>query len=109
MNRREWKARPVGEPQPGYFLMRLVRRGPQVPAQIRLSGGLWSAVVNGEEFGSASDPASAPRVFTIWHSGEEITEAEYERRLGISRQASPDDPISKPRKPIDLTSLPSLF
>ena len=109
MDRREWKSRPVGEPQPGYFLMKLSRGGPQVPAQIRKIDGLWSAVINGEAFPPASDPAAAPRVFTIWHSAEEITEAEYRRRLAESKQAPPDHPLANPREAISTKTRVSLF
>ena len=109
MNKRDWDARAVAEPQPGYFLVRLVRKGPRVPAQIRHVDGQWNAVINGASFPAAADPAAAPRVFFIWHSGEEIAEAEYRKSLARSRAASPDDPLSNPGKPIDLTTRPPLF
>ena len=109
MNKRDWKARSVADPEPGFFLVRLVRKGPVVPARIRHADGMWSALINGEAFGAASDPAAAARVFFIWHSGEEITEAEYQRRLIESRDAPPDHPLANPDRPIDLTSMPPLF
>jgi hypothetical protein len=109
MDRRDWKSRNVAEPQPGYFLTRLVRKGPLVPAQIRHVNGLWSAVINGQSYSSAADPAAAPRVFSIWHSSEEITAAEYAKRLSQSLNAKPGDPLSEPDKPIDLVDRPPLF
>jgi hypothetical protein len=109
MNRRDWKSRSVAEPEAGFFLMRLVRNGPFVPARIRHIDRMWSAVINGEAFPASSDPANAPRVFSIWHSAEQITEAEYRKRLLQSRDAPPDDPLANPDRPIDLTILPPLF
>lgn len=111
-DRREWKARAVAEPQPGFFLIRLVRKGPQVPARICHENGVWWAIVDSQTFPSASDPAAAPRVFPIWHGGEEITEAEYQHRLALKRWAQahqPDHPAANPGRPIDLTTQRSIF
>lgn len=105
MSKRDWKARQVGEPEPGFFRMRLVRKGPIVPARIYHQRGVWWAVIDGQEYQAASDPAAAPRVFQIWHSGEEITEAEYLAELAKRQQPGALDR----GKAIDLTKLPPIF
>lgn len=103
--KRSWKARQVGEPEPGYFLIRLVRKGPQVPARITHRDGIWQAIINGEPQREGTDPAMAQDVFRIWHGGEAITEAEYLRAMHKARQPS----ALPPREPIDLTKRAPLF
>jgi hypothetical protein len=105
-------ARAVGQPEPGYFAIRLVRRGPRVPARICFDGVTWHAEVNGERFAGATDPAAAPRVFSIWHGGDFITEREYRHMLDMAawaRRHAPDHPAAKPNRPIDLTNAKSIF
>ena len=112
-------ARDVGKPEPGYFLMRLVRGGPQVPARIcRIlpstdhPEGLWWAEVNGETYASHADPSSAPMVFRIWHGAEFSTAEEYQYRLKLKRWAEthqPDHPAAKPRAKIDRLKTPTIF
>jgi hypothetical protein len=92
--------------------MRLVRGGPRVTARIVHSDDLWFAVIDGFAYQSARDPAAAPRVFSIWHAGEEISEADYFARLRRKQEqlaADPTCPAANPTKPIDLASMPSLF
>lgn len=104
-SKRDWKPRAVGQPEAGYFLIRLVRKGPLIPARIVLRDGMWWAMINGSEYPAASDPAAAPRVFQIWHGGEVITEKQYNKAL--AKSSHPD--ALDPNKPIDLTKLPSIF
>jgi len=108
-NHKDWPSRPVSQPRPGYFLARLIRNGPFIPARIIHEGGLWSAEINGEVFEASADPAMAPRVFTIWHSAQEISEVEFDHRMKALRAARPGDPIRSPREPINLVALPSIF
>lgn len=105
LERRSWKARAVGLPEPGWFLIRLVRHGPLVPARIIHRDGLWQAVILGEPRAAAAEPSAAADVFRIWHGGEMITEAEYLTAMRKARQA--DAP--KPREPIRLANLAPLF
>ncbi len=106
-------SRPVGQPAPGYFRVRLVRKGPWVGARIvRHSDGSWQAMVDGQRYAAALDPASAPWVFRIWHSGRSISEHEYLsylRTKGWAMAHSPDHPAAHPREPVDLTKTPPLF
>lgn len=104
-DKRSWKARQVDQPEPGYFLIRLVRKGPLVPARITRRDGVWQAIINGEPQREGADPTTAQGVLRIWHGGEVISEAGYLRAMHKARQ--PD--ALPPREPIDLTKLPPLF
>lgn len=105
--------RAINQPEPGYFLMRLIKGGPHVPAQIcRNDSGVWWAVVNGQGHAAHTDPALAPLVFTIWHSGQEIDRATYEHRLKLKEWAEkhhPDHPAAKPREKIDRLKTPIIL
>lgn len=112
MGKRDWAARSVAVPEPGYFAMRLVRGGPTVAARIVHSEGLWNAVVDGLAYRPASDPAAAEMVFRIWHGAEQITEAGYFlmlRQKADAIAANRNDPAAHPTKKIDLANLPSIF
>lgn len=106
------QSRVIDQPQPGFFLLRLVRKGPWVPAAICHDSDGWHAVINGERGDSHADPAHAPGVFRIWHGGRVCTEAEYHHRLHVrawAEQHMPQHPAAQPRAAIDLQSLPPLF
>jgi hypothetical protein len=107
VDRRNWASRLVGQPEPGYFLIHLVRKGPLVPARIihNPDAGSWQAIVDGCPQRAATDPAAAPMVFPIWHGGQMISEAEYLRAM--KARGEPDAPPA--RVPINLTSAPPLF
>jgi hypothetical protein len=113
MSKREWAARAVAQPEPGYFLMRLVRGGPMVSARILRDGaGRWQAIVDAKTYPPAADPAAADFVFRIWHGGEIISETEYLRHEGAKARAiaaNPLHPATRPRQPIDLHNQPSIF
>jgi hypothetical protein len=105
-------SRPVNTPSPGYFLIRLIKGGPLVPARICHEQGLWWAVVDGEVKQAHADPGHAPDVFRIWHSGQFIDQQTYEHRLRLKKWAvehRPDHPAANPRKPIDRNSTPPVF
>lgn len=95
--------RAVDQPRAGFFMLRLVKHGPWVPACIKVDFGVFSAEIDGKPFGDANtDPLKADGVMKIWHWGREVSEAEYQAAL--KRTVRPD-----PRKPVDLRKLPPLF
>lgn len=95
--------RQVDQPRAGFFTLRLVRGGPRVPGRILVVDGVFSAVIDGAEFGASdTEPARADGVMRLWHYGLEIEQAEYDRLL--VRPVRPD-----PTKRLDLARLPSLF
>ncbi len=102
---RAGRSRMVDNPQPGYFLIRVVKGGPWVPARIVHDFGHWWAEINGREVGKKTeDPLTADQVLRIWHFGREIDQNEYRRLLRIPAAERPD-----PTKPVDLSKKRSLF
>lgn len=113
--------RPIHQPRPGFFAMRLVKGGAEVGAAIwrgcrcSVNGPEhhhWretcdrypplQAVINGQE---------AP-VQRVWESGREIDEAEYEyltRDAEWARQWAPEDPRAKPDQAADLRKMEPAF
>lgn len=79
MNRNQ-PPRIIDQPEPGYFKMRLVKKGPWVPAAIFYEecSGLWIAQIDGVLYGSDRDAHKAPKVMDIWQTAaERISEAEW--------------------------------
>lgn len=106
-DQRRQPARRVDQPEPGYFLVRLVKGGPRVAAEITHRRGLWGALVNGETCGAQhADWTRAAGVAAVW-LGERIDAAEYRRVLALAAQ--PGHPNATPRRPLDLAALPPLF
>lgn len=107
------KKRVVDQPQPGLFKMRLVRRGPFVPAKIEKIDGKWTATINGaEQWPPSADPVAAAGVLRIWHGAAAITAQEYEYLIELKAWAeasAPEHPAANPTKPIDLSSLPPVY
>jgi hypothetical protein len=104
--------RDPGLPEVGYYLLRLVRQGPLVPAQIVCVDGLWHAEIDGVAYAAAADPAEAPKVFDIWLRAARTTPEEYAHLLVVAewaRKHQPDHPAANPGKPISLGNMPPLF
>jgi hypothetical protein len=100
--------RKINDPQPGHWMVRLVRDGPEVPAKIERidhepgnpankldTGPVMFALIAGEPV----DPLA------IWHSrGRPIDAVEYAYQLADylwCRDHAPDEPKANPRAPID--------
>ena len=115
-------SRPLSDPRPGYFKMRLVKGGPWVGAEIRHGPGvdpetgapldrawLWEAIVAGRHVRQpAGDPLNAG-VFRIWESGIEISEAEYRYLIADAEwcaKHAPEEPQATPEKRVSLVDLP---
>jgi hypothetical protein len=97
-------SRLIWPPQPGYFAVRLVRKGFRVPACINWDGSVWHAIIDEITYLPHTDPAHAQGVARIWMSGLMITEADYRWMIAIkvwARTADPDHPCLSPRTPID--------
>jgi hypothetical protein len=92
-------------PRPGYYLLRLVRGGPWVAAQVARDPAGWRCMIDGTWEGPAADPWSLRGMETIHWSGRETTAEDCQRRIGLARWAKihePDHPAANPRRPIDL-------
>ena len=99
-------ARRVDEPTEGFYRLRLVKAGPLIPARIKVENST-------DDDGRVADrPRLVLRfldqvhergaILRFWPSLTPVSEAEY-RRLGA--HGLPLDP----RKPVDLSTLPTLF
>ena len=101
------------QPRPGWYLLRLVRGGPFVGAQIvQHEDGQWSCMIDGEWQGPSADPWLLPFTERIHFGGRDSTQAEIEYRIGVKRWAEihrPDHPAANPRKRIDINDLPTVF
>lgn len=90
---------------PGHYLLRLVKGGPWVAAQIvQHEDGTWSAMLDGVETGPAADPWSLPDLERIHWGGRESNPSETAYRLALKRFAveqSPSHPAANPRRAID--------
>jgi hypothetical protein len=98
--------RPHWPPEPGFFSMRLVRKGWPVPCRIACDDGLWTAEVDTTTT-SHLDPVIAGADL-IWHHAKRITEAEYRYLVAIRDTAPPDHPARNPRQPIRPATLTPL-
>jgi len=103
-------------PIPGHYTMRLVKKGPLVPVEIRdvsdrcpetgelMEDQRFVATINGEE-------APVERAWP-WCSKAPITEAEYRFMVADARHAEayrPEDPKASPRRAVDLLNAPIPF
>ena len=92
-------ARVVGEPEPGFFRVQLVSRGPYYGARIEYAPSTdpetgepmdrtwwWTATIDGE---LVADPAPCPvaaGVFKVWEWGSSIGEEEYNGLIERSKR-----------------------
>lgn len=95
------KPRRIDQPEPGFFKIRLVRKGPWVAARISHAMAFWSATIGGEPAGAPDpDPFCAQGVSRIWESGTVITAAEYDALLA--------NPPETPKLAINLGAMPPI-
>lgn len=111
-----WRA--IAPPKIGYWLMRMVKKGPEVPASIQ-----WEQTTN--EPGNPDNVMERSPILTARINGElvawdrvwdwakrEIDENEYRFRLADAawaRAHAPHEAIANPRKPVDLLQAPLPF
>jgi hypothetical protein len=110
--------RRIDKPEPGYWLVKAVKRGPLIPAAI-----LWldtrSEPGNPDNLMErsphlcgflAGEPVSP---WSIWERrGIPIDEARYRFEVADgawAKEHAPQEPKANPRQPIDLTALPPLY
>jgi hypothetical protein len=117
----------TSDPEPGYFKLRFVRRGPWVPAIIWrpcpliLPDPLEATAPGPEQWCCPAERSRALRARIgdreaspdeVWERGREIPEHEYIWRLAVRDWAmayQPTQPEANPRKAVDLSAQPSLF
>ena len=104
------------DPMPGFYKLRLVKRGPWVPCRIR-----WQLAERdpdtGERLGddlliaeiAGQDQTDA---FDVWAGCHEITASEFDyltRRRKFLLANRPDAPENYPRESINISKLPPIF
>jgi hypothetical protein len=96
-------SRRLDTPEPGYFLIRMVRKGPLVPCAIFHEFGVWRAEFAGAAQGEThSDPLYADGVTRIWNGFvERISRDDYLRLSGLAK--NPAHPSSRPREAVNLS------
>jgi hypothetical protein len=111
------KSRRVDMPECGYWMIRLVKGGPEVPARIyahatQYEPGNPDNVMERPSFLVAEISGEPAEVDSVWlRKGREITEREYNVALidqRFARTFAPATPVANPTKRIDLlkTALP---
>lgn len=114
------KPRSMLEPELGYWLIRLVKNGPLMPACI-----VWHETLFEPDYPENRMDGTRPRFLSamiadevvsldrVWLTkGEEITEAEYKWRCADRAWAleyASDEAIANPRKPVDRATIPLPF
>jgi hypothetical protein len=101
-------SRRVDQPTPGFYLVRIVPKGPFVGASITLhDDGTWSVMRDGITEGPATDPWELPLMHHVF-LGRFSTEEEVKFRIGLARWAAiykPDHPAANPTKAINIDKL----
>lgn len=96
-------------PRVGWYLLKLVRGGPWVAAEIvRDDAEYWWVMIDGAWQGPALDPWALPAMETVHWYGRETTAEDVQFRIGLARWAAiyrPDHAAANPRKAIDLDTL----
>jgi hypothetical protein len=96
------------KPTPGFYVLRLIKGGPWVGGEIRLSEAQWSAQIDGIWEGPSANPWLLPKLVQLHHYGKFSTESEVQFRIGAKRWAqihSPSHAAANPKRPIDLDSV----
>lgn len=94
------------QPDEGFYLVHLVRKGPLVPCQILRRRTLWGTAINGlPPRAWYEKPWADPTMMQVW-LGERTTREEHDRRLALTR--IPGHPAQTPYKAISLADLPAI-
>lgn len=110
---------PSGGPEPGYWVIRLVKGGPPAPACIRWvetlhEPGLPENVMERSRFLAAFILEEPADLDAVWRARqrEEITEGDYRFRVDDQRWAKgfkPREAIARPRQRVDWYDTPPAF
>ena len=89
----------------GFYRVKLVRRGPMVPAELRWENDRIVAYIDGKKSVGELDGWQQDAVDRIAIWGEPIDEAEHRYMVAFAAHARvhmPDHPVANPMKPINL-------
>ena len=112
--------RPQTDPHPGFWLVRLVKRGPLVAACVRVVQTTAEPDNPENDMTGTRSPHLAAFVLDepvaldrVWNWRlDPITEAEYKfqcANAAWARRFSSEEPIAQPRRPVDLRKVPLPF
>lgn len=120
----EFGPRYIGDPQPGFFQIKLVKGGVVVGARIRFAPQVdpdtgeeldrswyWHGEINGW-IDKRCAPAPTERVWRIWLGGERISQPKYEWLVADrawAAQYAKDTPEARPWRPVDWSTVPLPF
>lgn len=102
------------DPEPGFYAVRLVKKGIEVAAKIEVDGGgdcIWAVQINGVGAGVTNDPALCDPLQQVWLFGRKIDEVEYNyllARYQHYKAHEPDSPYANPEKPVDRRLMPPM-
>ncbi len=104
--------RNMDSPEPGFYALKLVKKGPEVGGLIAFLDGLWVGSINSSIDGCPNtDPQLADNVQRIWLHGRRIDQSEYNYLLARYQHAvahDPSSPFANPERPISLRNLPPI-
>lgn len=93
------------QPRPGFYTLRLVRRGPWVGAEIiQHEDGRWSVMLDGDVQGPSEDPWRLSFMEKVHYGGHYSTREEVQYRIGLRRWAmlyAPRHPAANPKRSLD--------
>lgn len=101
-------------PVPGFYSVRLVRKGPPVAARIDFKDGMWAVSIDGKPPAHApsEQPWTDPAMERVAMYGMPIPEAEYHyllARAAHAREHDPTHPAANPEMPINLIDMKPIF
>ncbi len=116
-------SRVIDKPQPGYYRVRMVRKGPWVPALIYLPCPCvpvehdihpdeWLRPLDRSCFLAAEIDGADAEVERVWIGGRPIPLTEWQYLTDSAawdRENAPDSPAANPRHSINLAALPPAF
>ena len=104
--------RAIWPPEPGTFVLGLVRGAWRVPCRIVHDDDGWHAEIDGVVHPAHRDPALAYMVDAVWHGGTLVAQPDYDWFVAIKVWAQindPSHPCLNPRKVIDPSLLKPIF
>jgi hypothetical protein len=112
--------REIDDARPGYFKVRLVKRGPWMPARLErdctctVNGGVdeevhaWIDTCDRHQRLRGEIDGMTVAVDRVWMWGEEITQAEHDYLVSSNewdRENDATSPAARPREAIDLNTI----
>jgi hypothetical protein len=96
--------------EPGYYVTKLVRGGPEVPCRIIETDGWWLLLVCGTATtGAAIENPFTDRLMCWVARSDQISEDRYDEMLKAAAAAKPGEPLADPTSRVDWRRAPPLY